>query len=383
MPSRDRAAPPSGPPLKVVFLLQDLLFGGTQRQALELAHHLDPARFQVELWMLMGGDDLVPVAEARNLPLVWLSRQPWVNPVSLARLWRRLSSTPVDVLMLLTAVPNIWGRLLGRLARVPRIIGNCRGGAAPWRQHERYLWPLADHVICNSLALKKELAQNYGVPPARLTVIHNGVDLNYFKPRRQAPPPQAPRVLTVARLVPDKNHETLIRAFRLVAADHPGAELWLVGDGPRERALRQLAAATLSPGQVRFFPGQADLRPFFAQASLFALSSVHEACPNVVLEAMAAGLPVVATRVGGLPELVAPGETGWLTPPRDPTALAAALSHLLADSGTREAFGRAGHQRVARRFPLAAMVRNHEAVLEKLLQGKRPKSPWLNTKNCS
>jgi glycosyltransferase involved in cell wall biosynthesis len=206
-------------------------------------------------------------------------------------------------------------------------------------------------------------------------VIHNGVDLNYFKPRRQAPPPQAPRVLTVARLVPDKDHETLIRAFRLVAADHTGAELWLVGDGPRERALRQLTAATLSPGQVRFFPGQADLRPFFAQASLFALSSVHEACPNVVLEAMAAGLPVVATRVGGLPELVAPGETGWLTPPRDPAALAAALSHLLADSRTREAFGRAGHQRVARRFPLAAMVRNHEAVLEKLLQGKRPKSP--------
>jgi glycosyltransferase involved in cell wall biosynthesis len=364
-----------GSPLRVVFLLQDLLFGGTQRQALELAHHLDPARFQVELWMLMGGDDLVPVAQGRNLPLVWLSRQPWVNPLSLARLWRRLQRTPVDVLMLLTAVPNIWGRILGRLARVPRIIGNCRGGAAPWRQHERYLWPLADHVICNSLALKQELSRHYRVPPGRLTVIHNGVDLNYFKPPRQAPPAHPPRILTVARLVPDKDHGTLIRAFRLAAAEHPGAELWLVGDGHREQALRQLAAAALPPGQVRFFPGQADLRPFFAQATLFALSSIHEACPNVVLEAMAAGLPVVATRVGGLPELVVPGETGWLVPPGDPAALAAALRGLLADPGTREAFGRAGHRRAARCFPLAAMVRSHEAVLEKLLQGQRPKNP--------
>jgi len=300
-----------------------------------------------------------------------------VNPVSLARLWKRLQSTPVDVLMLLTAVPNIWGRILGRLARVPRIIGNCRGGAAPWRQHERFLWPLADQVICNSAALKTVLSQHYRVPPGRLTVIHNGVDLDYFQPQAGTPRGNPPKVLSVGRLVPDKDHQTLIQAFRLVAGDHPGAELWLVGDGPGENALRQLAAAILPPGKVRFFPGQVDLRPFWREASLFVLSSVHEAFPNVVLEAMATGLPVVATRVGGLAEMVVPGETGWLVPSRDPAALGAAISQLLADPKTLGAFGRAGQQRAARCFPLTAMVRSHEEVLEKVMQGKRTGRPRL------
>ena len=228
-----------GRPLRVVFLLQDLLFGGTQRQTLELARHLDPARFQVEVWMLMAGDDLVPVAQSLDLPLVWLSRQAWVSPVSLARLWRRLQSTPVDVLVLLTVVPNIWGRILGRLAGVPWIIGNCRGGAAPRRQHERWLWPLADHVICNSAALKTQLSHHYRVPPARLTVIHNGVDLDYFQPQAAAPRGNPARVLSVARLVPDKDHQTLIRAFRLVAGDHPRRRI--VAGGGRTRRERHPA----------------------------------------------------------------------------------------------------------------------------------------------
>ncbi|HEY9073340.1 MAG TPA: glycosyltransferase [Desulfobaccales bacterium] len=366
-----------GSPARVVFLLQDLKFGGTQRQTLELTRHLDPERFQVELWMLMAGDDLAPVAQSLDIPLVWLSRDSWVSPASLARLWRRLRRTPVDVLVLLTVVPNIWGRILGRLAGVPWIIGNCRGGAGPWRQHERWLWPLADYIICNSGAIKMLLSNHYRVPPARLRVIHNGVDLDYFLPPVAAPRGNPARVLSVARLVPDKDHRTLIRAFRLVAGDHPDAELWLVGDGPEEKAIRQLAAEILPPGKVRFFPSQEDPRPFFQQAGLFVLSSVHEAFPNVVLEAMATGLPVVATRVGGLPEMVAPGETGWLAPPRDPVALAAAISKLLADPQTMREFGAAGQRRVARCFPLAAMVRAHEDLLENLSKERRPQRPRL------
>ncbi len=366
---RGREVTSPGPPLRVVFLLQDLLFGGTQRQTLELAHRLDRRRYRAELWVLMAGDDLVPMARSLGLPLTWLSRRSWVGPETLANLWRRLQKTPVDGLMLLTVVPNIWGRILGRLAGVPVIIGNCRGGAAPRRQHERWLWPLADHLICNSAALKTELSRHCGEPPGRVTVIHNGVDPDYFRPPA-APGRHPARVLSVGRFVPDKDHATLLRAFALVLRDHPGAELWLVGDGPGREASRQLAADILPPGKVRFFPGQEDLRPFYQQAGLFVLSSVQEALPNVVLEAMAAGLPVVATRVGGLPELVAPGRTGWLAPPRDPAALAAAISQVLADPLTRQAFARAGRELAARDFSLSAMGRAHEEVLAGLINRK-------------
>jgi len=289
-----------------------------------------------------------------------------VGPESLLHLWRRLARKPVDLLMLLTVVPNIWGRVFGRLTRVPVIVGNCRGGGAPRRQHERWLWTLADRIITNAAALKEVLGRHCRVPPGKIAVIPNGVDLEFFRPPKEAGPGNPPKLLSVARLVPDKDHDTLVRAFSLITKSYPQAELWLVGDGPRQEAVQRLAAEVAPPGQVRFFPGQLDLRPFFRQADVFVLSSVYEAMPNVVLEAMAAGLPVVATQVGGLSELVTPGKTGWLTPPQDPVALAAALGRLLGDAETRHRFGQAGRRRVAQDFSLEVMVRRHEGLFEEL-----------------
>jgi glycosyltransferase involved in cell wall biosynthesis len=361
-----------GPPARLVFLLQDLKFGGTQRQTLELARSLDPARFQVEVWVMTAGDDLVPLACEWGIPVVRLARQAAVGPQALMNLWRRLHRQPPDLLMLLTVVPNIWGRILGRLARAPVIVGNCRGGGAPWRQHEWLLWPLMDHLLCNTAALKTELTQRYGVPPSKITVILNGVDTEFYRPAPVGARCNPPVILSVARLVPDKDHDTLIAAFGQVSAAFPEAELWLLGNGPRRAAIEALAAKTLPPGRVRFWPGTPDIRGFLHQASLLVLSSRYEALPNVVLEAMAAGLPVAATRVGGLPELVVPGRTGWLVPPGDAPALAAAMSQALGDAETREALGRTGREIAVADFSLEAMTRRYEQVLSSLLKDRKP-----------
>ncbi len=358
-------------PVRLVVLLQDLKFGGTQRQALELARRLDPARFQVEVWLLAAGEEMAPGARRHGIPLIWLGRQERVGPMALVRLGRRLANQPVDVLMPLTVVPNIWGRVLGRLARVPVIVGNCRGGGAPWRQHERLLWPLAHHILCNSQALKSVLTDRCGVPERRITVIPNGVDPDYFQPAA-GPVAGPPRVLSLARMVPDKDHDTLIEAFRLTVREHPEAELWLVGDGPRLEEVRDLSRRLLPPDRVRFLPPREDLRPLLHQASLLVLSSRTEALPNVVLEAMAAGLPVVATRVGGVPELVRPGRTGWLVDPGDAPGLAAALGQVLGDPATRQAMGRAGRLRARQKFSLETMTQRYEAVLLNLLKQVRP-----------
>jgi glycosyltransferase involved in cell wall biosynthesis len=363
-PSSGRPASPA----RVDFLLQDLKFGGTQRQTLELARRLDREKFQVEVWLLMAGDDLTPVAVNWGIPLVWLSRRDWVGPVSLLHLWRRLRRNPVDLMMLLTAVPNIWGKLLGRLARVPILVSNCRGGA-PQRQHEAWLWPLADHIICNSPAEEEILTGSYGIPADRVTVILNGVDHELFQSPRAAPS-GPPVILSVGRLEPAKDQKILIEAFRLAAADHPEAQLRLVGNGSRREQLISLAAGYGLAGRVQVLPARPDLRPLFQEAAVFALSSLEEGLPNVVLEAMVSGLPVVATRVGGLPEVVQPGRTGWLVPPGDAPALAAALSHLLSDPETAQAFGRAGREHAVRDFSLAGMVRSHEEIFMGLLQSR-------------
>jgi len=353
-------------PTRLVFLLQDLTFGGTQRQTLELARRLNPARFQPEIWVLAAGEHLTPLARRHGISVIRLGRRKRVGPAALARLGRRLLNQPPDVLMPLTVVPNIWGRVLGRLAQMPLIIGNCRGGGAPREQYEGRLWPLAHHILCNSQAIQRVLTDSCGVPAARLTTIPNGVDTDYFQPLA-APAPGPPRILSIARMVPEKDHDTLLAAFYHAAQAYPEAELWLVGDGPRLDAVKALARRLLPGGQVKFLPPREDLRPLLHQASFLVLSSQTEALPNVVLEAMAAGLPVVATRVGGVPELVESGRTGWLVNPGDAPGLAAALSQALADSEARQAMGRAGRERAVEHFSLETMARQYEALLDRLL----------------
>jgi glycosyltransferase involved in cell wall biosynthesis len=175
-------------------------------------------------------------------------------------------------------------------------------------------------------------------------------------------------LLCVARLVPDKDHDTLLAAFAQLTARHPGAELRLVGSGPRrpdlERKVQELGLA----GQVKFLPTTKDVRHLYQKADIFVLSSVAEALPNVILEAMAAGLPVVATRVGGVPEAVASGDTGLLVAPRDTPGLAAALGRLLDEPETRLNMGRRGRERAVAEFSFDAMVRRHEELWAKLLR---------------
>lgn len=365
--SATHGRPFGGFPVKTVFLLQDLLFGGTQRQVLDLALHIDKTRFDVELWMMQGGDDLVPLARQRGIAMRWLSRGKSVGPGTLLRLWRRLRSERVQLLVLFTVVPNIWGRLLGKPAGVPTIVGTCRGGGSPRRQHEQWLWNWADHHICNSRDLKKILTRRYPIPDSMVDVIPNGVDVDRFSPPPVGRTRGKPVVLSVARFVPDKDQETLVEAFASIADRHPEAELWLVGDGPRCDPVRQRARALLPENRVSLLPGRLDLLPLFHRSTLFVLSSLREGLPNVILEAMAAGLPVVATNVGGIPEVVENGRTGLLVPARDVRAMASALDGLLADEKLRITFGKAGRISVEEHYHCRRAVEKHEDLFERLL----------------
>jgi len=369
-------------PARVVLLLQDLLFGGTQRQALELARGLDPARFAVEMWMLSPGRDFAPKAEACGIPLVWLSHKPAVGLGALRGLWRRLSQTPPDILVPLTAVPNIWGRLFGRLRGVPVVLGSCRGGGAVARQHERWLARAAHHHICNSRPLRDILVDGLGHPADRVTVIPNGVDTDHFTPPPEDLRPVRDVILCVARMSLDKDHETLLRAFEIVAREHERAELWLVGDGPEAAGVARLVSRHPFRGRIRAYPGGADPRPFYQQAKVLVLSSVREGLPNVILEAMSMGLPVAATAVGGIPGVLsaapdaadapheageAAGPCGLLSPAADPAALAASVLALLRDEALRDRLGRAGRARAVADYSLRAMVAAHEDVFTRLL----------------
>ena len=189
--------------------------------------------------------------------------------------------------------------------------------------------------------------------------------MNRPQPHREA---DRKIILCIARLVPEKDHHTLITAFGLLAKRHPDAELWIVGDGNRRKSISEYAGQAAFAGRIRLIPGQLDIRPLLWQGSVLVLSSVEEGLPNVVLEAMASGLPVIATEVGGLPEVVENGRTGLLVPSRNADVLANALSLLLSDEEIRAAFGREGTMRARHCYSNSRMVREYEQIFERLLK---------------
>lgn len=349
----------SARPIRVVFLLQDLEFGGTQRYALHVLKHLNRNLFQPELWVMRGGEDMVPLAQETGVKIVWLSKSTWVGPVALVNLFHILARSRPDIIYTLTVLPNIWGRAFAAMTRVPAIVSSFRNGVA--KQHEKWLWPLSTAIIVNADSLKDLIVRRFGVDPTRVETIPNGVDIDYFFPDYDKADAN-PTVVSVGRLVEQKDPFNLLEAFRLVIGEIPSARLIMVGNGHLRPAVDEYVRTHGLRSAVEVLRATPDIRPSLRRAWVFAMSSLFEGSPNVLIEAMSSGLPVVATNVDGIPDLVKPDETGLLVPRRDSKALADGLIRLLRDLSACRAMGRAARERVVQHHSLERMVRRTEEV---------------------
>lgn len=355
-------------PLKTLFLFEDIFYGGTQKQNLELAGRLDRSLFSPTVLSLAGEGDLENLLTKRDVPFAYASPGRSLPTFFFARLGSLLREIKPDILVPCTAIPNIWGRLWGRFLKIPVIVGTCRGGGAPSRQHEKLLWRLADHIVCNSAALVENM-RSLGVPGNRLSYVPNGVDGDLFSPPEIR---SDSLVISVARLAADKDQKTLIRAFALAAAKNPRLRLRLVGEGPEEKNLRSFADSVLdenSRPRLEFAGASADPAPHYREAAVFALSSVREGQPNSVMEAMSCGLPVCAAAVGGVPDLV--GDAGLLSPPKDPVALAENILSLVDDPQRRQKLGELGRKKILENYSFKNMVDSHQRLFLRLWRTRR------------
>ncbi len=337
-------------PIRLVLIVEDLDFGGTQRYVTNLVAGLDRRLFAVSVWTLRGGDDFRPAVTAAGVPVTDMTRKHKVGARAVLRLARNLARERPDLVYTLTVLPNIWGRLIAGLIRIPVVSGyrNYRPG-----QHDWLLYRFSRRIIANAESLRDVLTGEIGVPAARVAVVPNGVDTDHFRPADTVP--QGPPILlAVARRVGIKDIPTLTAAFDILKRTHPEARLRIVGDGP---------VSIEAAENLDLLPAETDIRRHFRECSVFVLSSLSEGAPNVILEAMASGLPVVTTGAGGPAEIVVDGETGIVVPPRDPDALAAALAEMLDDPERARAMGAAGRLRVEQRFSLADMVTKTQFVL--------------------
>lgn len=359
-------------PINILFLMEDLCYGGTQKQTLELARRLDPDVFNVTILTLTGPTDLDDWATEHGTPPYHLGPSRKVSRLFPLQLGHALRGFKPDILVNCTALPNIWGRIWGRLLGVPVIIGTCRGGGAPMRQHEKIFRHFAHHIICNSRDLTARM-EELGTPAARISFIPNGVDTAKYQPVARAS--SGSNILCVGRLAADKDHKTLLKAFAILAEKDESATLTLVGEGPEEKNLKELIKSFPAhvAKRIVFTGADSDPAKYYANARIFALSSIREGQPNVVLEAMASGMPIAATRVGGVPEIVENEKNGLLSTPGNAEELANNLLTLLKNPELCEEFGKSARETVEKNFSFNAMVNAHESLFKNLWENSQKK----------
>lgn len=364
---------PAGPPWVVVHCIFSVAVGGQEMVVLSLTGKADRSRFAPRVLCLHRGGELAPRFEALGIPVDVLDRPVGGGSLGALRaMVRYLRRHRPAILHTHNPTPHQFGALSRLAAGVPVLVHTKHGRnqllTRKGQVYERIAGQLTDALVPVSEDAAEVARTVDHVASSRIQVIRNGIALGAEPLPRTASAQW--RAVHVARLNEVKDQPTLLRAARLVADREPQFRLDIVGDGEERIALERLAHELRLGDIVTFHGLHAEVRPFLDAAGVFVLSSVSEGIALTLLEAMAAGLPVVATDVGGNREVVLPGETGTLVPATDPAALAAAILATLSDPIRAAAMGAAGRARAAQFFSLDQTVREYEALYLRLLRSR-------------
>ncbi len=351
-------------PIPLVLLLEELNFGGTQKQMLEMAKRIDRNFFMPEIWTLRQGDALMHMAHEGKIPVTMLCDTETLDTIAaIPAIWRQMKQSRPVLVHTCTAYPNIWGRIFARLYRSAVVVGSCRAQRNVGQQHERYLWRTAHAHICNASSIYNSLCE-LGVPQTKLHLIPNGVDAEYFTPNTTGLV-EAPELVCVGRMVKAKEQEVLLHAFVDVLKHVPHARLHFVGDGILLNERKQLACDLGLESNV-IFHGASSAREHLQSARLFVFSSRDEGMPNAILEAMSCGLPIVSTNANGIADIVEHEKQGILVEVGDVDALAKGIVRLLTNVSLTENMGQAARKHVLENFSLENLTRMHEDVYKQL-----------------
>jgi sugar transferase (PEP-CTERM/EpsH1 system associated) len=357
----------------IAHVIYRLDFGGLENGLVNLANRLPGDRYRHVVVCLAGYN---PVFRARiqdpDVEVMSLDKRPGKDPGAYLRLWRLLRRLRPAIVHTrnLGTVDLQW---VAWAAGVPHRVHGEHGWEAsdPRGLDPKSLWirracrPVIQRYVPMSQDIARWLQEQVGVGARRVRQLYSGVDTGLFYPRSAVRDPLS--LGTVGRLDPVKNHAALLTAFAGLGQRFPRLRLTIVGDGPLKATLRTQAASLGLTDRITFTGARGDTPELLRGFDMFVMPSLNEGISNTILEAMATGLPVVAGRVGGNPELVVDDVTGRLYDPADPNALEGALLPYLTDPALREAHGRAARDRVVQNFSLEAMVQRYLDLYDELI----------------
>jgi glycosyltransferase involved in cell wall biosynthesis len=372
--------------VRVVHLITDLSTGGSQTALARLVSRIDRARFEPSVICLKNGDTpLAGAIRSMDVPVADLELTSPARLGGLVRLYRLLDDARPAIVHAWLFHAVFAARVLARMTGVPVVISarrNINLGSPLRELLNRWTAGLDDRVVAVSEAARGIEIARGGAPPEKVIVIPNGVDpASSIRSNASARsevrealgvPPDSRLVATAGRLHPAKGIDCFLRASAIVSETRPHARFLVVGDGPDRAALERLSQDLGIRAKTLFLGERTDLSSLLAGIDLFVLASREEGMPNVVLEAMAAGLPVVATAAGGTAEIIENGTSGFLVPPGETAGIAAAAGKLLDDPSAASQIAAAALRRVAESFSIETTVRRTQDLYEELLRQKLP-----------
>lgn len=363
-------------PHPVLLMARHLDQGGSERQLAEIAKALDRSRFEAHVGAFRPGGLRWRELESAGVPLVHFPVPSLGSVKGAIEIGRYIHRHGIELVHAFDTPTNLYGVPAARLAGAGVVLSSQRADREltprRFRRWLRFTDRLADGIVVNCDFIRRRLVDDEHVPAARIHLCYNGIDLDSFHAVRNGSPPAALRkgslvVGVVCALRPEKNLETLLEAFADMCPGRPGVKLAVVGSGPCLPDLQTRASELGILEDCIFEPGTSHVACWLRGMDIFVLPSLTEALSNSLMEAMACGCCVVASRVGGNPELVTDGETGVLFERRDRAGLARALARLVDQPSWRAALASNAACFIREKFRLEASARRMEEIYTTLL----------------
>lgn len=355
--------------------------GGLENIAGEIAVGLNPDKFSSEIWCIDRGGKLVEIYRKKGIPVKVLNLSSYFNPVNIYKLVKLFKQERPDVIHTHVYFAATIGRIAARLAGVKVIIHHVH--STYWHYSsknllvERFLSVFTDKIICVSRGVQNFVVSNERINSARTEVIYNGIsrknvtgDLDSIKLTLGI---QKDRLVIamVASLFKNKGHKILLEAIALLKERYSLITCLIVGAGPMESELKELVKQKNLDANVLFLGERQDVPEILSVTDIFVLTSIlREGQPLSVLEAMACGVPVIASRIGGIPEILCDQENGILVPAQEPQLLADQIEILILDPAKRKRLGQAGKKTFDESFDAKIMIRKIEQLYEESLMKK-------------